>query len=138
MPATDCCCRARRCRQSDRALVSIAFILPDIFQDLQTFQTWFDFDEQLHADGGSSQIIEDENKHKTISKLHTILDPFLLRRLKTDVLKFLPPKREYMVCTHDGEANVVQYRDPSKTLEERSSPTATMSSARRAGNGSAG
>ena len=23
------------------------FILPDIFQDLQTFQTWFDFDEQV-------------------------------------------------------------------------------------------
>ena len=45
------------------------FILPDIFQDLQTFQTWFDFDEQLHADGGSSQIIEDESKHKTVAPI---------------------------------------------------------------------
>jgi len=73
------------------------FILPDIFQDLQTFQTWFDFDEQLHSDGGTQKIIEDEGKNKTISKLHTILDPFLLRRLKTDVLTFLPAKREYVI-----------------------------------------
>ena len=28
---------------------------------------------------------------------HTILDPFLLRRLKSDVLTFLPPKREYLI-----------------------------------------
>ena len=95
------------------------FILPDIFQDLQTFQTWFDFDEQLHADGGSSQIIEDESKHKTISKLHTILDPFLLRRLKTDVLKFLPPKREYIVLAPMTEKQM-SYNTAiqSKTLEE--------------------
>jgi ATP-dependent DNA helicase len=73
------------------------FILPDIFQDLQTFQTWFDFDEQLHSEDGTQRIIEEEGKNKTISKLHTILDPFLLRRLKTDVLKFLPPKREYVI-----------------------------------------
>ena len=73
------------------------FILPDIFQDLQTFQTWFDFDEQLHSENGTQRIIEEEGKNKTISKLHTILDPFLLRRLKTDVLTFLPPKREYLI-----------------------------------------
>jgi len=33
------------------------FILPDIFQDLQTFQTWFDFDEQLHCDGGMCDAV---------------------------------------------------------------------------------
>jgi ATP-dependent DNA helicase len=56
------------------------FILPEIFQDLQTFQTWFDFDETLQTEDGTQKIIEDEGKNKTISKLHTILDPFLLRR----------------------------------------------------------
>ncbi|EKX35088.1 hypothetical protein GUITHDRAFT_158768 [Guillardia theta CCMP2712] len=73
------------------------FILPDIFQDLATFQTWFDFDEELHAEKGTARIIEEESKNKTVSKLHAILDPFLLRRLKTDVLINLPKKREYIL-----------------------------------------
>jgi len=73
------------------------FILPEIFQDLTTFQTWFDFDEDLHGDGGTQRILEEEKSNQTISKLHTILDPFLLRRLKTDVLFNLPIKREYLI-----------------------------------------
>mmetsp|Transcript_38745 Transcript_38745/g.91462 ORF Transcript_38745/g.91462 Transcript_38745/m.91462 type:complete len:830 (+) Transcript_38745:103-2592(+) len=74
------------------------FILPEIFQDLSTFQTWFDFDDDLHSEAGTERMVEEEKKHKTISKLHTILDPFLLRRLKTDVLQhLLPVKREYLI-----------------------------------------
>ncbi|KAJ1490316.1 SNF2 family N-terminal domain-containing protein, partial [Baffinella frigidus] len=74
------------------------FILPDIFQDLATFKDWFAFDDDLHNEGGTQRIIDEEKDNKTISKLHTILDPFLLRRLKSDVLAgLLPKKREYLL-----------------------------------------
>lgn len=73
------------------------FILPDIFADLTTFQTWFDFDDNLGGEAGADKLIADEMRNKTVSKLHTILDPFLLRRLKSDVELGLPPKHEYVI-----------------------------------------
>ncbi|KAJ2450231.1 putative ATPase [Coemansia sp. RSA 2336] len=68
------------------------FLLPDIFDDLDSFQAWFDFD-----DLSESRIISQEASSSVISKLHQILQPFLLRRLKSDVEKHLPPKREYLI-----------------------------------------
>lgn len=38
-----------------------------------------------------------ERTSKVISNLHTILRPFLLRRLKVDVETDLPPKKEYVL-----------------------------------------
>ena len=37
------------------------------------------------------------NKGSVVSSLHAILKPFLLRRLKVDVEKDLPPKKEYLL-----------------------------------------
>lgn len=37
------------------------------------------------------------NKGTVVSSLHAILKPFLLRRLKVDVEKHLPPKKEYLL-----------------------------------------
>ncbi|KAJ1862229.1 putative ATPase [Coemansia sp. RSA 989] len=68
------------------------FLLPDIFDDLDSFQAWFDFE-----DLSESRIISQEASSSVISKLHQILQPFLLRRLKSDVEKHLPPKREYLI-----------------------------------------
>ncbi|KAJ3636415.1 hypothetical protein Zmor_004102 [Zophobas morio] len=39
---------------------------------------------------------EDKQK-EVVSKLHSILKPFLLRRLKSDVEKTLPPKKETII-----------------------------------------
>ena len=39
----------------------------------------------------------EERKNQTVTKLHEILRPFLLRRIKTDVLSEMPPKREVIV-----------------------------------------
>ncbi|CAA7264446.1 unnamed protein product [Cyclocybe aegerita] len=66
------------------------FILPDIFNDIDTFQEWFNLPELQSAlpTSQSSQII---------STLHAILKPFLLRRLKVDVEMSLPPKKEYVL-----------------------------------------
>ncbi|SCU81444.1 LANO_0B03114g1_1 [Lachancea nothofagi CBS 11611] len=76
------------------------FILPDIFADFEIFNKWFDFtDLELQSSSeGLNKLINDELEKSLISNLHTILKPFLLRRLKKVVLaKSLPPKREYIV-----------------------------------------
>ena len=59
------------------------YLLPDIFDSSDQFDDWFSLD----ADAESKP--ED-----VLSQLHKILRPFLLRRLKADVEKDLPAKRE--------------------------------------------
>ena len=74
------------------------FILPDIFDDLDSFQMWFDFSAiQEEEDCGKEKIIANEKQGQVLSKLHQILCPFLLRRLKTDVELMIPPKVEVHV-----------------------------------------
>ncbi|TYJ55066.1 hypothetical protein B9479_004290 [Cryptococcus floricola] len=69
------------------------FILPDIFDDLDSFQQWFNFDEMNNNTTTDSLL----DKTNVVSSLHAILKPFLLRRLKVDVEKDLPPKKEYLL-----------------------------------------
>lgn len=62
------------------------FLLPDIFSSADQFDEWFNLE------------IEDEDAKKNmISQLHKILRPFMLRRLKADVAKGLPPKTETII-----------------------------------------
>jgi SNF2 family DNA or RNA helicase len=44
-------------------------------------------------------LIAKEREHQIVSKLHDILRPFVLRRMKVDVLGNLPTKREYILDT---------------------------------------
>jgi ATP-dependent DNA helicase len=80
------------------------FILPDIFHDLQLFQQWFNFDELTNLDKNADSENEETKsfiklniQQSLIRNLHTILKPFILRRLKRDVIKNLPPKKEYLI-----------------------------------------
>ncbi|RHY25867.1 hypothetical protein DYB32_008035 [Aphanomyces invadans] len=57
------------------------FLLPDVFTASEDFDSWFNVD----GEAGHENVIK---------KLHTVLRPFLLRRLKTDVEHSLPPKTE--------------------------------------------
>lgn len=57
------------------------FLLPEVFTDSEDFDAWFNVDEE-------------KGQENVIKKLHTILRPFLLRRLKADVEHSLPPKIE--------------------------------------------
>jgi SWI/SNF-related matrix-associated actin-dependent regulator of chromatin subfamily A member 5 len=59
------------------------FLLPDIFSSAEQFDEWFDL-----------EIDDEEAKKNIIQQLHKILRPFMLRRLKADVAKGLPPKTE--------------------------------------------
>lgn len=58
-----------------------------IFDDLDSFKSWFDIDVTL----------DDSASHQIVTKLHAILKPFLLRRVKREVEKSLPPKKEYLL-----------------------------------------
>lgn len=71
------------------------FLLPEIFNDLESFESWFDFSSVLDR-SGQREVIE-RRKRNLVSTMHAILKPFLLRRLKTDVETALPKKREYIV-----------------------------------------
>ncbi|KAG2173585.1 hypothetical protein INT43_005003 [Umbelopsis isabellina] len=72
------------------------FLLPEIFNDLDTFQSWFDFSD-MSKQSGRDRIMKEEEEDNVVSKLHMILRPFLLRRLKVDVEKSLPRKKEYLL-----------------------------------------
>jgi len=62
------------------------FLLPDIFSSAEQFDEWFDL-----------EIDDQDAKKEMISQLHKVLRPFMLRRLKVDVAKGLPPKTETLV-----------------------------------------
>ncbi|GMH91340.1 hypothetical protein TrVE_jg9254 [Triparma verrucosa] len=62
------------------------FLLPDVFGSADVFDSWFSLD----AEGEGA----DEKKDNVIKKLHTVLRPFMLRRVKKDVAHALPPKKE--------------------------------------------
>lgn len=71
------------------------FLLPEIFNDLNSFESWFDFSSVLD-NSGQEDVIE-RRKRNLVTTMHAILKPFLLRRIKTDVETALPKKREYIL-----------------------------------------
>ena len=71
------------------------FLLPKIFDDLDSFQAWFDFD--FSKENSEEQVIKGEMQDSVVTKLHQILRPFLLRRLKQDVELDIPAKHEYLL-----------------------------------------
>ena len=72
------------------------FLLPEVFNDLNSFESWFDFSEVLQDKSGSDGKAS-RRKGNLVSTMHAILKPFLLRRIKTDVESSLPKKREYIL-----------------------------------------
>ncbi|XP_077997156.1 lymphoid-specific helicase-like [Glandiceps talaboti] len=71
------------------------FLLPEVFDDLRSFESWFDF--QSLSEGDEEALVAREQENNILGMLHQILTPFLLRRLKTDVELKIPPKREVLV-----------------------------------------
>ncbi|KAL2132648.1 hypothetical protein VTI74DRAFT_3553 [Chaetomium olivicolor] len=72
------------------------FLLPKIFRDWEAFESWFDFSD-LEDDEGTEEFIADKTKQELVKKMHIVLQPLLLRRIKADVAKYLPKKREYVL-----------------------------------------
>ncbi|OZJ01737.1 hypothetical protein BZG36_05117 [Bifiguratus adelaidae] len=72
------------------------FILPKIFNSVKSFGEWFNtpFSDQ----GGEDKIeLNEEEQLLIIRRLHKVLRPFLLRRLKVDVESELPDKVEKVI-----------------------------------------
>ncbi|GMH40196.1 hypothetical protein BSKO_08100 [Bryopsis sp. KO-2023] len=59
------------------------FLLPEVFASSEKFEEWFSL-----GDGGK------EKEAEVVQQLHKVLRPFLLRRVKSDVERGLPPKKE--------------------------------------------
>ncbi|KAI8484720.1 putative DNA helicase ino80 [Branchiostoma belcheri] len=68
------------------------FIMPTLFDSHEEFNEWFSKDIEGHAENKSSPL--DENQ---LSRLHMILKPFMLRRIKKDVENELSDKIEILV-----------------------------------------
>lgn len=64
------------------------------FADLNEFHDWFQKPESQILESGREQM--DEEARAIISKLHKVLRPYLLRRLKADVEKQMPAKYEHV------------------------------------------
>mmetsp|Transcript_12989 Transcript_12989/g.34536 ORF Transcript_12989/g.34536 Transcript_12989/m.34536 type:complete len:1051 (+) Transcript_12989:23-3175(+) len=65
------------------------FLLPEVFANSDTFDEWFNMD-RMQEDGKTA----DEAQLEVVAQLHKVLRPFLLRRIKAEVEKGLPPKTE--------------------------------------------
>lgn len=67
------------------------FLMPTLFASRKEFSYWFN--------NPLTNSIENSKKVKpeVIDRLHEIIRPFILRRLKKDVAKQLPPKHEHLV-----------------------------------------
>lgn len=72
------------------------FLLPTIFTDWEAFESWFDFSD-LEDEKGTEEFLGDQMKQSLVKKIHLILQPLLLRRIKSDVAAYLPRKREYVL-----------------------------------------
>uniref|UniRef100_A0A8C7NTL2 Proliferation-associated SNF2-like protein n=1 Tax=Oncorhynchus mykiss TaxID=8022 RepID=A0A8C7NTL2_ONCMY len=70
------------------------FLLPEVFDDLKSFESWFDIDT---IGSNAKQVVANEREQNILHMLHQILTPFLLRRLKSDVTLEVPPKKEIVV-----------------------------------------
>lgn len=76
------------------------FLLPSIFKSCNTFEQWFN---APFATTGEKVELNEEETILIIRRLHKVLRPFLLRRLKKEVENQLPDKVEYIIkCNMSG------------------------------------
>ncbi|CAI5513267.1 unnamed protein product, partial [Closterium sp. Naga37s-1] len=73
------------------------FLLPEIFSSAEAFDSWF-------------QLSDGEDQQEVVQQLHKVLRPFLLRRLKSDVERGLPPKKETILKVGMSEVQRNYYR----------------------------
>ncbi|KAG0169607.1 hypothetical protein DFQ30_003485 [Apophysomyces sp. BC1015] len=72
------------------------FILPKIFNSVKSFEEWFN--TPFSNQGVQDKVeLNEEEQLLIIKRLHKVLRPFLLRRLKRDVESELPDKVERVV-----------------------------------------
>ncbi|KTG33583.1 hypothetical protein cypCar_00028460 [Cyprinus carpio] len=83
------------------------FLLPTIFKSCSTFEQWFN---APFAMTGERVDLNEEETILIIRRLHKVLRPFLLRRLKKEVESQLPEKVEYVIKCDMSAIQKVLYR----------------------------
>ncbi|KAL0272008.1 UNVERIFIED_CONTAM: hypothetical protein PYX00_005146 [Menopon gallinae] len=81
------------------------FLMPNVFQSHREFKEWFSNPVTGMIEGNS------EYNDAIIKRLHKVLRPFLLRRLKTEVEKQLPKKYEHVVMCRLSKRQRYLYDD---------------------------
>jgi ATP-dependent DNA helicase len=118
------------------------FLMPETFLDWEAFELWFDFSD-LQDEETAAQFIEDKESQSLVSKIHKILQPLLLRRIKADVAAYLPKKREYVLyapmtkeqtdlynVVNDKKVDTRNYLE-NKVVERLTEANNSLSSSRR-------
>ncbi|KAK5175662.1 putative ATPase [Saxophila tyrrhenica] len=119
------------------------FLMPSIFDKLESFESWFDF-SALKEKNGVEQILSEDRKKNLVASLHAILKPFLLRRVKADVETALPKKREYVLYAPltqtqrelyqeilEGNSRAYLENKVVETLSGTATPTSDRSTSRK-------
>jgi len=85
------------------------FIMPKLFDSHEQFQEWFSKDIEANS-SNPDQL----SKHQ-LKRLHTVLKPFMLRRLKKDVEQEIGPKVEHEIhCDMTHRQRVLYQRIKNK------------------------
>lgn len=97
------------------------FLLPMIFNSVDSFETWF---STPLANTGEKVELTEEETILIVNRLHQVLRPFLLRRLKSEVMGQLPQKVEKVIkCDLSGWQKKLyhQIRERGKIAQDPSS-----------------
>jgi ATP-dependent helicase STH1/SNF2 len=86
------------------------FLLPKIFASADTFEQWFSAPLAAAGGGSDDASMTEEETLLVINRLHQVLRPFLLRRLKTEVLAQLPGKAEYVLKCELSSMQKIMYK----------------------------
>ncbi|XP_062544529.1 helicase domino isoform X2 [Armigeres subalbatus] len=81
------------------------FLMPHVFQSHREFKEWFSNPMTGMIEGNS------EYNENIIKRLHKVLRPFLLRRLKSEVEKQMPKKYEHVVMCRLSKRQRFLYDD---------------------------
>ncbi|GAB2266211.1 hypothetical protein Dimus_001232 [Dionaea muscipula] len=74
------------------------FLLPNIFNSSEDFSQWFNKPFESNGDNSADEaLLSEEENLLIINRLHQVLRPFVLRRLKQKVENELPEKIERLV-----------------------------------------
>ena len=100
------------------------FLLPSVFNSVETFDQWFNkpFAQFGTAagpnDGDTEETVSTEERLLIIQRLHELLRPFMLRRIKSDVLDQLPDKVEKVLRCELSSWQKELYRQISYSVLE--------------------
>uniref|UniRef100_V5EXM9 Helicase SWR1 n=2 Tax=Kalmanozyma brasiliensis (strain GHG001) TaxID=1365824 RepID=V5EXM9_KALBG len=88
------------------------------FANMKDFQDWFSNPLDKAIEGGTSMS---EETREMVQKLHAVLRPYLLRRLKSEVEKELPSKYEHVITCRLSKRQRFLYNDFMSRAKTRES-----------------